>query len=168
MTRSLWLLASLTLAVTACTQDGTDFPELGSLTVPGNEPVTEIQPIGRLSEVDRSYATEWTCLWDAVPTSWNLPGVQINDGRAHAINEWTRLTGTLNRTRGDGEKLSLAGERLSNDGYWYPMEMAGTIYPDRSSTLFGFWKGATCEAELTPIAAAETTAHRSGSAADEG
>jgi hypothetical protein len=84
---------------------------------------------------------------------WTLPGIQIEQGRAYAINEWTRLKGEVTETDAPGSLLNLSGERLSNDGYWYPMAMEGQVYRDRESTLFGYWKGASCEADVTPVQA---------------
>ncbi|SDG16060.1 hypothetical protein SAMN05660686_03561 [Thalassobaculum litoreum DSM 18839] len=128
----------------------TDYPRLDVLS-PENVPVTDSTAMRPPIRADVSYAVQWTCVWDTLPTEWQLPGIQIDKGRAYAINEWTRLSGDVTESDADGRMLNLAGERLSNDGHWYPMEMEGPIYPDRESTLFGYWKGASCEADVSPV-----------------
>jgi hypothetical protein len=135
----------------------TNYPAL-DIVSPQNVPVTDSAAVPRPTRPDMTYAVQWSCVWDTLPTEWELPGIQIENGRAYAVNEWTRLEGTVSRTASEGANIDLSGERLSNDGHWYPMAMEGRIFRDRASTLFGYWKGASCEADVTPVRmeAAET------------
>ncbi|WP_420566342.1 hypothetical protein [Thalassobaculum sp.] len=130
----------------------TDYPRLDVLS-PENVPVEESAAMRPPMNPDFAYAVQWSCVWDTLPTEWQLPGIQIEQGRAYAINEWTRLNGEVTETDAPGSLLNLSGERLSNDGYWYPMAMEGQVFQDRESTLFGYWKGASCEADVTPVQA---------------
>lgn len=128
----------------------TDYPRLNVLS-PENVPVSDSAALRPPVDPELSYAVEWRCVWDTLPTEWQLPGIQIDKGRAYAINEWTRLNGEVTESDSEGRMLELSGERLSNDGHWYPMAMEGPIFTDRESTLFGYWKGASCEAVVTPV-----------------
>lgn len=145
------LTALALLGLAGCVDtSSTDYPTLDVLS-PKNVPVTSARAVTPPSEADGYYTAVWTCVWDTMPTEWQLPGIQLEDGRAYAVNEWTRLDGKVTATPQEGRVVKLSGERLSNDGHWYPMAMEGRIFPDRPSTLFGYWKGATCEAEVDPV-----------------
>lgn len=147
------IVAGAIIGLTGCVDtSSTDYPALDILS-PQNAPVTDSAAMKRPTRPELSYAVKWSCVWDTLPTDWTLPGIQIEKGRAYAINEWTRLGGKVTRTANEGDLLNLSGERLSNDGHWYPMAMEGPIFRDRQSTLFGYWKGASCEADVTPVRA---------------
>lgn len=152
MMRSAATAAALLLGLGACAEGtATDYRPL-SFTAPGNQPVQQVATLPTPVDPDRAYGVEWSCVWDVVPETWSLPGLQISGDRAFAVNEWTRLSGRIRPYAGSVGKLRLDGERLSDDGNWYPMELKGIILPDRQSTLVGYWKGATCEATVTPQA----------------
>ncbi|WPZ32338.1 hypothetical protein T8K17_13925 [Thalassobaculum sp. OXR-137] len=147
------LTAAAIIGLSGCVDtSSTNYPALDVLS-PENVPVTDSAPVQRPTRPELSYAVKWSCVWDTLPTEWELPGIQIEQGQAYAINEWTRLGGPVRTTAQEGDIVNLTGERLSNDGHWYPMAMEGPIYRDRESTLFGYWKGASCEADVTPVRA---------------
>ena len=147
-------IAAITITGLAACVDtsNTNYPALDILS-PKNEPVTETSALQPPVRPEMSYAVQWSCVWDTLPTEWELPGIQVEKGRAYAINEWTRLDGTVTPSETEGELINLSGERLSNDGHWYPMAMEGRIFRDQASTLFGYWKGASCEADVMPVRA---------------
>lgn len=147
------LAAAAFFGLTGCVDtSSTNYPALDVLS-PENVPVADSAALQRPVRPDLSYAVKWSCVWDTLPTEWDLPGIQIEKGRAYALNEWTRLDGKVTSTGDGGDMIDLSGERLSNDGHWYPMAMEGRIFSDRESTLFGYWKGASCEADVTPVRA---------------
>ena len=110
---------------------------------------------------DASYETRWECRWDREAKAWNLPDVMVIGGEAIAADERTRLSGVVTKApEGEGGSgtehgppagaLELTGERSDQNGLWSRMSMAGPVYRDRPSILHGYWKGATCSAELVP------------------
>ncbi len=94
--------------------------------------------------------------------SWDLPQLRITEGHVIALNDWTRLEGDVPEdgvvveNSGDSASnqtvVTLSGKRRSEDGRWYRMILHGPIYPEHPSVLDGYWKGATCQVELSPMA----------------
>lgn len=154
---SIPLTMTALVALSACSANQP--PQIGELVPAGNTGNATAQQVSQtvVTGFDQTYSTNWSCRWDGPEATWSLPVVDVEDGEAYAFNEWTRLEGVVRepaQTRPEAAgKLELTGERRSEEGGWYSMTMVGPVYADRPSTLRGYWKGAQCEALMTPVQA---------------